>query len=155
MLVRIPNMTVYVDGYEGEGHGCAWVVSGRKQESSTCGLCLEAVCEHPLYSKTFLDGIWYLELGTTTRFADVKGRTSTKNPGHKTRRNIIAFVDTCAIVHLGDVTPHETENAPAFLVFDRKHVHRVIDELHKGGNSIYADRYDSTSVVGQNYPVRA
>ncbi|CAB1101787.1 unnamed protein product [Ectocarpus sp. CCAP 1310/34] len=30
-----------------------------------------------------------------------------------------------------------------------------MDELHKGGNSIYADRYDSTGVLSQNYPVRA
>ncbi|CAM9114317.1 unnamed protein product, partial [Ectocarpus sp. 8 AP-2014] len=37
----------------------------------------------------------------------------------------------------------------------RKHIHRVVDELHKGGNSIYADRYDVTSVLGRNYPVRA
>lgn len=89
------------------------------------------------------------------RLSDVKGRTSSKNARHKTRQNIIASVDTCAVVHLGDVTPHETENAPAFLVFDRKYIHRVIDELHKGGNSTYVDRYDSTSVVSQNYPVRA
>lgn len=149
------HRTVYVDGYEGEGHGCAWTMSGIKRESNTCGLCLDPDCKRPLCSKTFMDGMWYLELGTTTRYADVKGRTSTKNPGHKTRRNIIAFVDKCAVVHLGDVTPHEKANAPAFLVFDRKHIHRVIDELHNVRNSIYADRYDSISVLGQNYPVRA
>lgn len=64
------------------------------------------------------------------------------------RQYVIAFVDKCAVVHLGDVTPHETENAPAFFVFD-------IDELPNGRNSIYADRYDSSSVVSQYYPVRA
>lgn len=64
-------------------------------KSQACGLCLEAVCEHLLYSKTFLGDIWYLELGTTTRFADVKGRTPTKNPGHKTdEASYVAFVDT-------------------------------------------------------------
>ena len=59
-------MTVYVDGHEGEGYGCAWAVSGMEEESNTCGLCRNLDCEHPLVDKNFLDGIWYLELGTTT-----------------------------------------------------------------------------------------
>lgn len=29
------SLVYYVDGYEGEGHGCAWTMSGIKGESDT------------------------------------------------------------------------------------------------------------------------
>ena len=87
------------------------------------------------------------------RFCGREGADVTKDPGHYVDnekhcsvRGHVAFVDTFTVVHLGDVTPHETEHAPYFLVFDKKNSHRVIDELQKGGNSIYADQYDSTGV---------
>lgn len=93
--------------------------------------------------------VWYLELGATTRFAGNEGRTSTKNSGHETKRKNFG-VFKCVVIHLGDVIPHIKENAHAFFVFDRERIQRVTDELHKGRNSIFADWYDSTSVLSQN-----
>ena len=44
----------------------------------------------------YKDGIWYLNLGGTTRYADVAGRTKSKSM-HAARRNPIYFDGNCAI----------------------------------------------------------
>lgn len=86
-----------------------------RRDSNTCILCHDPDCKVPMLHATFLDhGVMYPEPGTTTRLADVKGRTSTNNPGHQTRRKIIDFMETWAVVHLGDATPREAEDSPPF-----------------------------------------
>ena len=91
--------------------------------------CVLKNCEHPLYSKTFLDLGWYLVprawydnpmCGRERADVIEKCGAQDKSKHHSVRGQMCC-------------RPPLTENAPAFLVFDRKHVHRVIDELHNGG----------------------
>ena len=102
----------------------------------------------------------YLHLGTTTRYADVCGRTrASRSSGEWTYRNVIAFVGPCAVIHLGDVTPRPAaDDVPcAFLVIDRCDVHSVINEL-KTGNTLYADTYSSNNIKSPSnthWPYRA
>ena len=84
--------------------------------------------------KTYENGVWYLNLATTTRYADVKGRTktSTELPG-LAFKNLMCFVGPYVVMHLGTV---ETAHTDQFVVFDRIHTHRVLWELTIGRNSV-------------------
>ena len=54
--------------------------------------------------KTYENGVWYLNLATTTRYADVKGRTKTSAglPG-LAFKNVMCFVRPYVVMHLGTV----------------------------------------------------
>ena len=61
---------------------------------SPCTMCLCTDCDDPCRTKAYQDGMWYLSLGTMTRYADVVGRRAAYH-------NAFCFVGEDAVVHLG------------------------------------------------------
>jgi hypothetical protein len=126
----------YLDATSGEGLGISWAYSGLHVEHclKLCALCLEPECMDPQYHKVYSDDVWYLNLGTTTRYADVNGRTrSSKAVGGIVYKNVMCFKGQHTIVHLGTV---DGSSEVYYAVFDRFHIHRVLHEMVTGRNSL-------------------
>ena len=104
-----------------------------------CTLCGSDRCTTPELETDFKDDIWYLNLGGTTRYADVAGRTKSKSM-HEVRRNPIYFNGNNAVMHLGAESGATNDDGDRFLLFDRQHIHRVVAEI-KRGNSVSAESY--------------
>jgi len=143
-------MSVYLSTNLKEGLGTYWDYSGCivRDSLTKCHLCQELNCANPEYTKRFCDDIWYLELGTTTRYASATELTS-KSCGSTgmTFKNPACLSGSNVIVHLGNP---DLSGPDQYLVFDRHHLHRVLYELHWGRNSIRAEpcgakRGDSSS----------
>ena len=151
----------YLDVSQNEGIGTCWAYDGDPTiiadcpvDKSCCSLCQCIGCTQPITDKVYRDGIWYLDLGSTTRYADVRGRTASKRKrGDATSRNPIVFMGPFAITYLG-----VANNEAVFALFDRMHAHRVIREM-KGGNTLYASPYVSgpngSTITPQCHPFRA
>ena len=147
--VGLEPSVYYLDSFEKEGLGVFWAHSGSPVpvQPSVCALCLTPGCKAAQPKAVYREQCWYLGLGTTTRYADVRGDTRSSRPsGALTARNPVCFVGGYAVVHLGDV-PISTAakggqpiRQPAFVVFDRHHIHRAMAEL-RDGNSICAEPY--------------
>ena len=161
----------YLDAARHEVLGVCWAYDGDPCASrAVCSLCERPACAAPTrrVDVAYDDAVWYLRLGTTTRYADVRGRTASDRPkrglGDDARgacRNAVCFAGPYAVLHLGDVTPPpRCEPAPAFLLFDRADVHLVLAEL-RAGNTLYAARYDAAGGAPHaadsrsNWPYRA
>ena len=144
----------YLDSTAEEGLDVSWGYDGRPAvpTRTVCTLCKVEGCETPVTTLEYEGNVWYLCLGTTTRYADAVGRVpSSKRVRALTYRNPVAFRGDNAIVHLGDVTPHRP--IAAFLLFERKNIHRVRAEL-ACGNSLYAEKYEGAPGLF-NFPYRA
>jgi hypothetical protein len=127
----------YLDAASNEGLGTWWAYSGTPTEQllERCSLCLQADCVEPQRTKQYADGVWYLDLGTTTRYADAKGRTRSSKTymNGVTYKNPMCLCGPYAAIHLGDV---QNGGESHFLVTDRIHIHRLAREMIVGRNSL-------------------
>lgn len=120
-----------------EGAGIFWAFDGdMEQETSSrdaCALCGISGCEEPPSGRRYRDNVWYLSLGTRTRYADATGHAKRARwSGEYTHRNVISFSGASAVMHLGSDALGESR----FLVFDRLHTHRVMNEMRIGRNTV-------------------
>ena len=142
--------TTYLDASHMEGAGVFWALDGTPRPSNDpapfCTLCESPNCPTPCVDKTY-DCMWLLSLGTSTRYADVKGRRGCHRSNTcvgdlpQAARNAICLMGPYAVLHLGG-------EQPLFLLFDRIQIHRVYSELHSG-NALYAAKHEG------HFPFRA
>lgn len=122
-----------------------WAYAGLPLEHrlERCALCLQRDFIDPQYMKLYSDGIWYMDLGTTTRYADVKGRTRSSGALRGiVYKNVMLLHGDRVLVHLGSVLGSKASHC---LLFDRLHVHRVISEMIVGGNSLRVEASSGSS----------
>jgi len=120
-----------------EGYGAVWdfdapVLQVPLPFNAACSLCGLPTCADPIRYKAYADSVWYLQLGTLTRYADVAGRSTSY-------RNAVCFHGDDAIIHLGSGHfPRDPESR--FLLIDRADIHIVLRELHHARNTICVDK---------------
>ena len=132
----------YLSADRNEGVSVHWCFDGVPcMFLRQCSLCQSSRCTTPELDKFYRDGMWYLNLGGETRYADVAGRTQkNRKRGVATYRNPMFFCGTTAVMHLGAKMGASTDHGDHFLLFDRRHIHRVLEEVRRG-NSVSAESY--------------
>jgi len=117
-----------------EGLGVHWAWDGislGQYDLTSCSLCKQEDCEVAEIEKCYQNKMWYLGLATSSRYKCINQKQSG-------RRNVIAFVGDTVVVHLGS-TPRKLQ---AFLIFDRKHIHRLLGEFSRG-NTLHLGKYET------------
>ena len=68
----------YLNTSENEGLGICWAWNGEpvneSQGDGVCALCQVIGCDSPVLDKEYKDNVWYMQLGTESRYRDVVGR---------------------------------------------------------------------------------
>jgi len=129
-------MDFYLNTARGEGQGTCWARTGTVHyQLDSCNLCQTNTCDDPEYTKLYADGIWYLDLGITTRYSSVSTAEQ-----QLTYKNPMCLRGAHAVVHLGSTSMN---GADQYLVFERVHLHRVLEEFRMGRNSLRVEAYAS------------
>ena len=107
-----------------EGAGLFWAWDGvpvARFDLTKCALCQreDADCDSVAIDKKYHDSIWYLGFANLTRY-------KAENKAYKGRRNVVAFIKDTAVIHIG----RTKRKNQAFLIFDRKFIHRFLLNLH-------------------------
>jgi len=135
---------IFLDSEAREGYGAVWafdapVLVTPLPAAAPCSMCGQPSCADPIRSKAYADHVWYLQLGTLMRYADVAGRSTSY-------RNAVCFVGCDAVIHLGS-GQHPRDRDSRFLLIDRADVHRVLRETHHARNTLCVDKFGGAADV--------